>query len=123
MFRVEDFTTFGTTWSAGLVALLTSCAPATVEPPAPDAVLVPPTPGRTAGEIVRDRRVEKWVKSALVSDPNLPGLDMEVEVYKSDATLKGLVNSGQQAERALALAEAVFGVRYAYSDLEIKGEE
>jgi len=66
---------------------------------------------RTVGEFTDDVGIQSRVKLALLNDSDIKGLVINTEVRKGVVTLHGRVNSHEQKERAIALAEGVKGVR------------
>ena len=74
----------------------------------------------TAGNQVDDTVVTAKVKTALVADPNIKGLDIKVETSKGDVLLSGFVDSQQQIDRGVALAKRVEGVKNVDSRLTVK---
>ena len=74
---------------------------------------------RTPAETMEDQRITAAVKGALVSDREVSGFDINVDTMRSRVTLKGVVDTAREAERAVELARAVSGVRGVESKLVV----
>ncbi len=72
---------------------------------------------RTAGETVDDQRITSVVKTKLLADAQISGLDINVDTFRGDVTLRGFVDSTKEAERAIGLAMSVSGVKSVRSTL------
>ena len=72
------------------------------------------------GEHIDDSVITTKVKSALLSDPEVSGMDINVTTFKGRVQLNGLVNGAQQIEQAAQLARQVGGVRAVENNLSIK---
>lgn len=72
---------------------------------------------RTAGETIDDQRITASVKTKLLADPDVSGLDINVDTMRKNVTLKGFVKTGREAVRAIELAQGVSGVRTVQSKL------
>lgn len=66
---------------------------------------------RTVGETVDDQRITSVVKTKLLADPQVSGLDINVDTFRGEVTLRGFVGSSSEANVAVALAESVSGVK------------
>ncbi len=77
---------------------------------------------RTAGETLTDQRITAAVKTKLLADPTVGGLAINVDTFKSHVTLKGMVNSAKEADRAVELAQTVSGVNGVRSKLVVDRE-
>jgi hyperosmotically inducible periplasmic protein len=75
---------------------------------------------RSTGTYVDDKSVEAKVKSALLGDPDVKGLAVNVEVNNGRVQLSGFVDSLAQKNRAAELARTVQGVQYVKNDLVVK---
>lgn len=75
---------------------------------------------RTAGETIDDQRITSVVKTRLLADPEVSGLDINVDTFKKDVTLRGFVDSSREAERATEIARSVSGVQSVKSTLILK---
>jgi hyperosmotically inducible periplasmic protein len=97
-------------------------------PPAPPQTAPqsapPPTssqPGRTVGETAGDAAVTAKVKAALVQADDVKGLSINVDTVNGVVTLKGTVDTQQQADRAVSIAKVAEGVKEVRSELTVKG--
>jgi len=84
-----------------LVALLSGCAAAT---------------SRTGDDLTTTTQV----KIALLSDPALGPLRLEVKTFQGTVTLSGAVKSEAEVQRAIGIARKVQGVRRVTSELKIQ---
>jgi hypothetical protein len=69
--------------------------------------------------VIADARTAALVKTALVNDPDVGELAIEVRVIRGTAYLSGRVRSSDDADRALTLARAVPGVTGVQSTLQV----
>ncbi|RWR00911.1 hypothetical protein ED28_15775 [[Pantoea] beijingensis] len=67
-----------------------------------------------------DSSVTAKVKAALVDDDAITSTDISVETHESVVTLSGFVTSQDQAEKAVALAEKIEGVKSVSDKLHVK---
>jgi len=75
---------------------------------------------RTTGEVLDDQRITATVKSKLLADMEVPGLDINVDTFKAKVTLKGVLASDELREKALNLAASVSGVKSVESKLFVE---
>jgi osmotically-inducible protein OsmY len=68
-------------------------------------------------QYVQDRTVEARVKGAFAAEPALRGAEIEVQAYKGEVTLMGKTASPEQAAKAVATAQNVFGVESVKEEL------
>jgi osmotically-inducible protein OsmY len=66
---------------------------------------------RTLGEATDDVAIQTIVKTRLVEDPWVDGLQINTGVYKGVVTLEGMVDSREEYKRALHIARSTHGVR------------
>ena len=66
--------------------------------------------GKTIGETIDDTTITTRVKTAMLNDPAVGGLSIDVDTYKGVVTLSGRVKSPGERDQALALARKVDGV-------------
>ena len=66
--------------------------------------------GKTIGETIDDTTITTRVKTAMLNDPAVGGLSIDVDTYKGVVTLSGRVKSPAEHDQALALARKVDGV-------------
>jgi osmotically-inducible protein OsmY len=70
------------------------------------------TSGReSTGGFIDDATITTKVKSSLLADPMVSSLSISVETTQGVVHLKGIVDSEQERQRAIQLAQAVGGVR------------
>lgn len=105
-------------FSAGTCLLLGGCLAAAAGAGA-EAGYIASQEERTMGETLDDQRITSTVKSKLLADKNVSGLEINVDTFKRHVTLKGTVKSAYEAERAIKLARETSGVRDVKSELEI----
>ncbi|WP_342347219.1 BON domain-containing protein [uncultured Nitrospira sp.] len=72
------------------------------------------------GEHIDDSVITTKVKTALLSDPEVSGTDINVTTFKGRVQLNGLVNDAQQIDQAARLARRVGGVQAVENNLSIK---
>lgn len=66
---------------------------------------------RTTAEILTDQRITTTVKTLLLANQEVSGLDINVDTFKSTVTLRGFVDSDKEAQKAIQLASSVSGVK------------
>ncbi|MBV5300144.1 MAG: BON domain-containing protein [Rhodoferax sp.] len=79
-----------------------------------------PAPSITVGTEIDDGMVTTRVKSALLADADIKGLDIKVETRKGEVMLSGFVNNQGQIERAVEVARGVAGVTKVGNDMSLK---
>ncbi len=72
------------------------------------------------GSVVDDTVITTKVKTALLADSDVKGLDVNVDTVKAIVTLNGAVNNQTQIDRAGKLATEVPGVKSVINNLTIK---
>lgn len=78
-------------------------------------------PPRTLDEAqMHDIDVTMTVKSALLADPAIQDLAIEVATRKGDVKLTGFVERQSQADHAIALVRSLDGVRSVHNQLSIR---
>jgi len=75
--------------------------------------------GKTIGETIDDTTITTRVKTAMLNDPAVGGLSIDVDTYKGVVTLSGRVKSQGERDQALALARKVDGVTEVKDALQI----
>ncbi|HEY4542834.1 MAG TPA: BON domain-containing protein [Noviherbaspirillum sp.] len=75
--------------------------------------------GSTAGTAVEDNLLATQVKAALLADQDVRDGGIEVQVRQGAVTLRGNIESEQQAEAAIQVARKVEGVREVESQLQV----
>src|SRR5919106_1163779 len=66
--------------------------------------------GKTVGETIDDTSITTRVKTAMLNDPAVGGLRIDVDTYKGVVTLSGRVKSQTERDQAIALARRTSGV-------------
>lgn len=75
---------------------------------------------RSTGQVIDDSTITTKVKSALIADPEVKGTQMQVAVYKGVVQLSGFVDRPADAQRAVAVAQSVGGVKEVQNNLRVK---
>ncbi len=78
--------------------------------------------GKTVGEAIDDTTITTRVKTAMLNDPGVGGLRIDVDTFKGVVTLSGRVKSQAEKEQALALARMIGGVVEVKDALQIVPE-
>jgi hyperosmotically inducible periplasmic protein len=76
--------------------------------------------GKTVGETIDDATITTRVKTALLNDPDVGGLRIDVDTFKGIVTLSGRVKTKDEEAKALALARKIGGVVDVKSTLQIQ---
>ena len=74
----------------------------------------------TAAKNAEDDALSAKVKAAIVADPGLSTLPIDVDTKNSVVTLNGSVDTAMSKERAEQIAQAVGGVRSVIDNLVVK---
>lgn len=74
----------------------------------------------STGQQVDDATITAKVKSQLLADPNVSGLQVNVQTFKGQVQLSGYVNSSDERARAEQIARQVAGVKNVSNDLIVK---
>jgi len=75
-----------------------------------------------AGDKIEDAAITAKVKTALVSEPGLKALRIDVDTANGVVTLNGAVDTPQNLDRATQVAQAVEGVKSVDNRLNVKGK-
>jgi osmotically-inducible protein OsmY len=75
--------------------------------------------GRTVGETIDDATITARVKTALLNDPEVAGLRIDVDTAKGVVTMSGVVRSQNEVQRAIQIARNVGGVVDVRSTLQV----
>jgi osmotically-inducible protein OsmY len=75
--------------------------------------------GKTVGETIDDTTITTRVKTAMLNDPAVGGLSIDVDTFKGVVTLNGRVKSQAEKDQAIALARRVDGVAEVKDALQI----
>ena len=65
--------------------------------------------GKTVGETIDDATITTRVKTALLNDPQVDGLKIDVDTTKGIVTMSGIVRSRDEEQRAVQIARGVPG--------------
>jgi osmotically-inducible protein OsmY len=66
--------------------------------------------GKTVGETIDDTTITTRVKTAMLNDPAVGGLRIDVDTFKGTVTLSGRVKSRAEHDQAIIIARGVNGV-------------
>ena len=66
--------------------------------------------GKTIGEAIDDTTITTRVKTAMLNDPQVGAMKIDVDTYKGVVTLSGRVKSETEHAQAVALARRTSGV-------------
>jgi hyperosmotically inducible periplasmic protein len=103
--------------SITLLALSMGCSP---KPSETASAPVPPMTTSTIGNELDDSVVTTSVKAALLAENSIKSMDFKVETSKGVVQLSGFVNDAAQVDRAVAVAQAVQGVKEVQNRLVLK---
>ena len=74
----------------------------------------------STGEYIDDTTITTKVKMAILDEPTLKVLQINVETYKSVVQLSGFVATSTQIARAGSIARSVRGVESVQNDLRLR---
>ena len=77
--------------------------------------------GRTVGDTLDDATITTRVKTALLNDPGIGALRIDVSTAAGVVTLSGGVKSKAEADRAVEVARKIQGVKDVRSSLQVGG--
>jgi osmotically-inducible protein OsmY len=75
--------------------------------------------GKTVGETIDDTTITTRVKTAMLNDPSVGGLRINVDTFKGAVTLSGRVKSSGEKDQAIAVARRIPGVTEVKDALQI----
>jgi len=75
--------------------------------------------GRSIGETIDDATITARVKTALLNDPDVSGLRIDVDTSRGVVTMSGVVKSQNEVQRAMQIARRVGGVVDVRSTLQV----
>ena len=78
--------------------------------------------GKTVGDTIDDATITTRVKTALLNDPDIGGLRIDVDTFKGVVTLSGSVKTAAERDKAMAIARKIDGVTDVKSTLQINPE-
>ena len=76
--------------------------------------------GKSVGETIDDATITTRVKTALLNDPDVGGLRIDVDTFKGVVTLSGRVKTKAEADKAISIARRTGGVTDVKSTLQIE---
>jgi hyperosmotically inducible protein len=79
--------------------------------------------GKTVGETIDDATITTRVKTALLNDPQVAGLKIDVNTTKGIVTMSGVVRSRDEEQRAVQIARGVPGVQDVKSTLQVQAAQ
>ena len=79
--------------------------------------------GKTVGEAIDDTTITTRVKTAMLNDPAVGGLRIDVDTFKGVVTLSGRVKNQAERIRRVALARSISGVVEVKDALQVIPEE
>ncbi len=102
--------------------------PMTTPDPAPAATppaAMPPAasasgPSTTMGEKIDDTVITTKVKTALLADDTVKGMDISVNTTMGEVQLSGVVDNQMQIDKAVEVAKAVEGVQRVQNGMTLK---
>jgi len=98
--------------------------PMTTAPDPAPAVMPPATsasgPSTTMGEKIDDTVITTKVKTALLADDAVKGMDISVTTTMGEVQLSGAVDNQMQIDKAVEVAKAVEGVQRVQNGLTLK---
>lgn len=74
------------------------------------------------GEYLDDSVITTKVKTAVLNDPTLKSMEINVETYKGVVQMSGFVNSRADISRAVEVARNVKGVTSVKNDMRVRQE-
>jgi hyperosmotically inducible periplasmic protein len=87
----------------------------------PDKTAATPTNPPTVAVVVDDAAITGKVKTALMAEPGIRSLKIDVDTKNGVVTLNGTVDTAEQKDRALQVAQNVNGVKSVVIDnLQVK---
>lgn len=76
--------------------------------------------GKTVGQTIDDATITTRVKTALLNDPDVAGLKIDVDTSQGVVTLSGEVKSSVEESKAVTLARRIPGVTDVRSTLQVR---
>jgi osmotically-inducible protein OsmY len=67
--------------------------------------------GKTVGETIDDATITTRIKTALLNDPDVGGLRIDVDTFKGVVTLSGSVKTKEEEAKAMQIARKIGGVK------------
>jgi hyperosmotically inducible periplasmic protein len=79
--------------------------------------------GKTVGETIDDATITTRVKTALLNDPQVAALKIDVDTTKGIVTMSGIVRSRDEEQRAIQIARGMPGVQDVKSTLQLQSAQ
>jgi osmotically-inducible protein OsmY len=79
--------------------------------------------GKTIGETIDDTTITTRVKTAMLNDPQVGGLKIDVDTFKGVVTLSGPVKSQAEHDQAIAIARRTSGVSEVKDALQVTPQQ
>ena len=76
--------------------------------------------GKTVGETIDDTTITTRVKTAMLNDPAVGGMRIDVDTFKGVVTLSGRVKNESERQQAVGLARRTNGVVEVKDALQIE---
>ena len=76
--------------------------------------------GKTVGDTIDDATITTRIKTALLNDPEIGGLRIDVDTFKGVVTLSGRVKTKEEEAKAIAIARKIGGVNDVKSTLLVQ---
>ena len=116
----------GSLLACALAVAMSGCSKPADIPTSPGQVGTPPAgspngASATIGTEIDDSVVTTKVKSALLNDPDVKSIDFKVETRKGEVLLSGFAANQSQIDRAIAVTQAVPGVKSVDNKVSLKG--
>lgn len=74
----------------------------------------------STSEYVEDSVITTRVKAAVLAEPSLRSMEINVETFKGRVQLSGFVNSQTDMDRAVAMVRGMSGVSSVKNDMRLK---
>jgi hyperosmotically inducible protein len=75
--------------------------------------------GKSVGDTIDDATITTRVKTALLNDPQVGGLRIDVDTTMGVVTLSGVAKSQEEEQQAVAIARRIPGVKDVKSTLQV----
>lgn len=75
---------------------------------------------QATGETMNDAAITTQVKAAMLSEPTLKSMEINVETFRGRVQLSGFVSTQANATTAVTVARGVSGVRDVKDDMRLK---
>jgi hyperosmotically inducible periplasmic protein len=75
---------------------------------------------KKTGEVLSDTAITAKVKAAIMAEPDLKTLQMNVDTNDGIVKISGIVDSKEQSKRVSEIASSLSGIKDVHNDLSIK---